>query len=99
MANYDNGDNDINEDGNDNNNAASVSGSNGSIFGPITTPRSHEEGSGNDGNGTAAAAHYMSMCRTIYLLYKDHIKDVPYTDICQNWRFGLELLKHEKFTS
>ena len=38
MANYDNGYNDMNEDGNDNDNAASVSGYDDTIFDTITIP-------------------------------------------------------------
>ena len=70
MTKYDNGgddgkDNDGNEDGNDDNNAAARSGSDGSIFDPITTPRSCGGGLGDDGDGAAAAAHYVSMRWTI----------------------------------
>ena len=81
MTNYNYGDNagddDGNEDGNDDNNVASGSGSDGPIFNLLTTPRSRGEGSGDNGDGAAAAVHYISTCRTIYLPYKDPIKDVP----------------------
>ena len=81
MTNYNNGDddrdNDGNKDGNDDDNAASESGSDGPIFDVISTPWSRRGGSGDDDYGAAAAAHYVSTCRTIYLPYKDHIKDVP----------------------
>ena len=90
MMNYDDRDKDIdddidndgNEDGNDDDNTASGSGSDGQIFDPVMTPQSRGGGSGNDGNvdddeGATAAAHYVSTSWTIYLPYKDHIKDVP----------------------
>ena len=73
---YDEGDNDGNKDGNNNKNAASGSGSDCPIFGPIMTPRSRGGVSVDDSNGAAAAAHYVSMCWTIYLPYKYYIKDV-----------------------
>ena len=77
MTNYCNGDNDRNKDGNDNNNAAFGSGSNGPIFDSIMTHRSLGGGPGDDSDGAAAAAHYVSTRWTIYLPYKNHIKDVP----------------------
>ena len=77
MTNYDDGDDNGNEDGNDDDNAASGSGSDGPIFDPITTPQSRGEGSGDDGDSAAAAAHYVSKRQTIYLPYKNHSKDVP----------------------
>ena len=73
MTNYDDGDNDGNKD----DNAASGSGPDGPIFDPITTPWSRGGRSGDDGNGAAAVAHYVSTRRTIYLPYKNYIKDVP----------------------
>ena len=73
MTNYhygdDNIDNNRNEDGNDDDNAASGSGSDGPIFDPIMTPRSNRGGSGNKGDGAAAVVHYVPACRTIYLPY------------------------------
>ena len=72
MINYDvrddYGDNDGNEDKIDDDNAASGSGSNGPNFDLIMTTHSHGGGLGDDGNGSAAAAHY---------LYTHHIKYVP----------------------
>ena len=81
MTNYndedDNGDNYGNKDGNDDDSAASESGSDGLIFDPVTMPWSRRGGSGDDDDGAAAAAHYVSMRQTIYLPDKDHIKNVP----------------------
>ena len=74
---YDDGDNDGNEDGNDDNNTATGSGSDGPIFDPITTPRSRGGGFFDNGDVASATKHYVSTCQTIYLPYKDHIKDVP----------------------
>ena len=80
MANYDDrddtGDNDVNEDRNNDENAAFGSGPDGPIFNLIMPPWSHEGVTGNDSNGAAAVAHYVSSRWTIYLPYKDHIKDV-----------------------
>ena len=73
MINYDDG----NDYGNNNDNTTSGSGSDGSIFDPITMPWYCIEGSGNDGDGAPAAAHYTSTRHTIYLSYKDPIEDVP----------------------
>ena len=68
MKKYDDGDNYGNKDGNQNNNTAAKSGYNGPIFGTIT-PQSHGGGLGNNGDGAAAAAHYVSTCWTIiYIL-------------------------------
>ena len=79
MKKYYNRDEDVdnygNEDGNDDENAASGSGSVGPIFDPITMPRSCGVGSGDNGDGTVAAAHYVSTRSTIYLPYKYHIKN------------------------
>ena len=62
---YNNGeevrDNDRNEDGNDNNNVTSGSGSDGLVFDPIATHWSHRGGSGGGDDGTAAAAAYISI--------------------------------------
>ena len=81
MTNYDNrdddGDNYGNKDVNDDDNAAFGSGSDGPIVNPIMTPRSCGGGSGDNGDGSAATAHYLSTHRTIYLPFKGHIKDVP----------------------
>ena len=81
MAKYNNGDddgdNDENKDGNDDYNASAGSGSDGPIFYLIMTPRSCGGFSGGDGNGAVAAENYLYKCRTIYLPYKEHIKDVP----------------------
>ena len=81
MTNYDDGDENVDNDGNegehDDDNAASRSGSDDPIFDPITTPRSHGEALGNDLDGAASVAHYVSTCWSIYLPYKNHIKDVP----------------------
>ena len=90
MKNYDNidenGDNDGNEDKNDNGNAASGSGSNGPIFDLVTMPWCRGEGMGNEGNGTAAVAHYISTRMIIHLPYKYHIKytyaKVGVLDLC-----------------
>ena len=70
---YDN----IYNDGNDDDNAASGSGSNGLILDPITKPWYRGGGLGDDNNGATSTVHYVSTCRTIYIPYKDHIKDVP----------------------
>ena len=71
MMDYDDGDdnrnNDGDKDGNNYGNAASGSGSDGPIFDWITTPRSSGGVSGDNGNGPAATAHYVSICRNIYL--------------------------------
>ena len=56
MTNYD----DRDDDRNDDDNADSGSGSDGPIFEPIITPRSCGGGSGNNGDGATAAAHYIS---------------------------------------
>ena len=76
MGKYDNGYDDENEDVNNDDNAASGSGSDVPIFNPITTPRSHGGGFGDDGDGAAATAHYVSTCCTKFIPYKDPIKDV-----------------------
>ena len=82
MKNYDGGDDGRYDDGkkygNCDNNTASIPGYNGPIFGPITTPWSRREGSGDHGDGESVGAvtHYVSTRRIIYLPYKDHIKDV-----------------------
>ena len=73
---YEDGDNDGNEDGTNNDNAASGSGSDGLIFDPITTPWSCGGGLGDDGDGAAAVVYYVFISQTIYLTYKYHIKDV-----------------------
>ena len=78
---YDDGDNNGNEDGKDEQIANSGSGYDGNIFDLITTYWSRGGGSCNNGDGTAAAAHYVSPRRTIYLPYKDHIKDMPYISL------------------
>ena len=49
----------------------------GPIFDPITMPWSCGEETGDDNNGAAAAAHYVSTCWTVYLAYKDPTKDAP----------------------
>ena len=77
MTKYDNGYDDQNEDGNDNNNAASGSGSDGLIFDPIKTPWSPGGGSRNYGDGAVAKEQYISARCTLYLPYKGPIKDVP----------------------
>ena len=77
MTNYDDGDTHRNEDRNDDGNVASGSGSDGPIIYPITTPRSHRGGSGDDINSAVVVEHCVSMCWTIYLPYKDHIKYMP----------------------
>ena len=60
MTNYDGGYDDGNKDRNKDDNAASGSESDGLIFNLIMTPRSRGGGSGDDGNGAMAAAHYIS---------------------------------------
>ena len=60
ITNYNGGDDNRNEDANDNDNAASGSGSDSPIFNPITAPLSLRGGSGDDGGGDTAAAHYIS---------------------------------------
>ena len=77
ITNYDNGDEDGNKNGNYDDNAASISGSNGLIFNLITMPQSRIRVSGDNRNSAAAVAHNLSMSRNIYPPYKDHIKDVP----------------------
>ena len=85
MTNYDdrdddadnNGNEDGNEDRNDDDNAASRSGSNSPILNPIMMHLYHGGVYGNDGDSAESAVHYVSTCRTIYLPYKDPIKDVP----------------------
>ena len=78
---YDDGDDDRynngNEDGNGDVNSNSGSGSDGPIFDLIMTPRFCKGFSGGDVNGAATAANYVYTCRTIYLRYKEPIKDVP----------------------
>ena len=74
---YGNRDNDVNEDGNDDNNATSGSGSYGPIFYPIKTPRSCRVVSGDGVDRDAAAVQYVSTRRTIYIPYKYHSKYVP----------------------
>ena len=65
-----NGDNDINEDGNNNGNATAGSGSDGTIFDPITKTWSCGGGSVNNRDGVAAAVHYLSTCWTImYIIF------------------------------
>ena len=66
-----------NEDRNNDDNTASISGSDGPIFNLITMSWSSGGGMGDVGNGAAAVAHYISTHLTIYLSYKDSIKDVP----------------------
>ena len=81
MTKYDDGDddrdNDGNEYGNNNDNDTDGSGSDGLIFYLITKPQSSGGGSIKNGDGAVDVVHYVSMRRTIYLPYKDHIKDVP----------------------
>ena len=81
MTNYDDGDDDRdkngNKDRNNDNNADSISGYDGPIFDPITVPRSCGGGLGDDDDCAVDTAHYVYMCRTIHILYKEHIKDVP----------------------
>ena len=67
MTNYDHKDDDGNEDVSDDDNAASGSGSNGSIFDLITTPWSRGGGSGDDGDGRYSRG----------ALYNYHLKDMP----------------------
>ena len=76
MTNYDDVHDNVDEDGNNDGNADSGSGSNGPIFDIITPPQSHGGGSGDD-DVAVAVAHYISSRCTIYLPYKDPIKDVP----------------------
>ena len=73
MTNYDNGDDYRNEDGDGNNKAASVSSSGGPIFDMIAIPRYRGGGSGNDGDSTMAAAHYIYNLLKIFhkLLYEN----------------------------
>ena len=80
MTNYDDGDDDGDNDGNGDDNAPSRSVSDGPIFNPITMTQSRGVESGNDGDDgddAAVATYYVYMRRTIYLPFKDHIKDVP----------------------
>ena len=81
MQNYDDRDNYRDNNGkkdiNDDSNAASISGSYGLIFDRNMTSWYRGGGSGENGDGTVAAAHYVSICRTIHLIYKDHSKYVP----------------------
>ena len=85
MTNYDNGDDDGdddiynngNEDGNGNGNSTSKSGSDGPILNLIMKTRSCGGFSGGDSNGAATLANYIYTCLTIYLRYKEPIKDVP----------------------
>ena len=101
MMNYNNRyydvDNGKNKDGKYDKNAASGSGSDGMIFDPTMTPWYRGGGSGDNSDNALAAANYVSTRRTIYIPYKDHIKDVPQTAVCKNWAFGLVLPKHEKY--
>ena len=64
ITNYDGGDDNRddsgNEDAKDNDNDASGSGYDGPIFSPITTNLSLRGGSGNDGGGDTAAVQYIS---------------------------------------
>ena len=71
-AGYDDG----NKDRNNDENAASGSGSDGPIFDPIMMPRSCGRSLVDNGNGNEDAVNYISKCRTIYLTNKYHIKDV-----------------------
>ena len=96
MTNYDNGDDEKNKDENDDENAASGLGSISPVPDTITTPRSCGSGSCNNKYGAAAKEHYIFTCYTIYIPYRDSIKDVPQTDVCKIWRFGLVSLSHEK---
>ena len=70
MTNYDDGDDDRDDDRikdkNNDNNSASESVSDSLIFDPITTPRSCGEGSGDNRDGSAAAAHSISTLIKIY---------------------------------
>ena len=79
MTNYDSRDDDKydngKKDGNDKGNAVYVSVSNGTIFDAITMLHSYGVGLGDNGNGATAAAHYISTHLTIYLPYKDPIKN------------------------
>ena len=81
MKNYDNGNDDRykdrNKDENYDNSAASGSGSDGSIFNLIILSCSLGGGLSNSSKSAVAAAHYVFVHRTIYLHYKDPIKDVP----------------------
>ena len=67
MTKSDNEYDDGNEDRNNDNNAASGSGSNVPIFDPITTPRSPGVILGDNRNGAAAAAHFIYTCHNIYI--------------------------------
>ena len=58
-------DNDGNKYGNNDANDTAGSGYDGTIFDPITMPRSYEGGLGENGDGTEAVAHYASMHWTI----------------------------------
>ena len=77
ITNHDHGGNNGKKDGNDDENYTPESGSDGLISDPIMTPQYCGGGLGNDHDGAAAAAHYISMRHTIYLTYKDPIKDIP----------------------
>ena len=59
MTNYNNGDDDGNDEIYEDDNVASGSVSDGTIFDPITTPRNCR-GSGDDRNSAVAAANYIS---------------------------------------
>ena len=69
MKNHDGGDDDGDNNGNENkddvNNAASVSGSDGPIFDWILMPWSCGGGPGDDDNGAADEAPYVSTCWNI----------------------------------
>ena len=60
MMNYNDGDDNRNEDGNNDDNAASGSGSNRNIFDPMTKPWSCGGGLVNGGDIATSAAQYIS---------------------------------------
>ena len=86
---YENQYNDGNKNRNVDENAASGLVSYGPILDSITMPQSSRGGLGNNNDGAAAAAHYLSTHRTIYLPYKYPIKDLPKTALYKNWHFRL----------
>ena len=70
------GDNNENEYEN-NNNAASRSGSTVPTFDPIKMTGYYGGGLGDNGDSTATAAHYVYTHRNMYLIFKEPIKDAP----------------------
>ena len=68
------GDGNINQDGNNDNNAALIRIRCSDL---IMMPRSSGRGLADNSDVAAAAVHYIYMCCTIYLPYKDPIKDFP----------------------